>query len=152
MLDVTPPDRRPPMEVLVQSEGQGWLVPRFAPPPWEKIVPEIWRITDEADSRWVLPRLRPTPFGHFAESVRRKSAAAEKLPRTYIRCAQRPNAVFNRHAEAARQTPGWRFREPKISARPCLAHPPYHSTKDDDIGDCASRHHYQQSPGPTHCS
>jgi pimeloyl-ACP methyl ester carboxylesterase len=71
MLDLTPPDRRPPMEALVQNEGKGWLVPRFAPPPWEKIVPEVWRITDEADLRWVLPRLRPTPFGHFKEPVHR---------------------------------------------------------------------------------
>jgi hypothetical protein len=51
------------------TEGQGWLVPRFAPPPWKKLVPETWRITDEADQRWVLPRLRPTPFGHFKEAV-----------------------------------------------------------------------------------
>jgi len=123
MLDIIPPDRRPPMEALVQSEGQGWLVPRFAPPPWEEIVPEIWRITDEADRRWILPRLQPTPFGHFAEPVHRKNAAAEKLPRTYIRCAQWPNAVFDRHAEAARQTPGWRFRELATSHLPYITHP-----------------------------
>jgi hypothetical protein len=48
MLDLIPPDRRPPMEALVQKEGQGWLVPRFAPTPWERIVPAplrrvIWR-------------------------------------------------------------------------------------------------------------
>jgi pimeloyl-ACP methyl ester carboxylesterase len=123
MLDLIPPDRRPPMEALVQNEGQGWLLPRFAPPPWEKFVPEAWRITDEADLRWVLPRLRPTPFGHFKEPVHCKNAAAEKLPRTYIRCVRWPNAVFDRHAEAARRTPGWRYRELATSHLPYVTHP-----------------------------
>jgi pimeloyl-ACP methyl ester carboxylesterase len=35
MLDVIPPDRRPALEAFVQKEGSGWLLPRFAPPPWE---------------------------------------------------------------------------------------------------------------------
>ena len=123
MLDLMPPDRRPPMEALVQNEGQGWLLPRFAPAPWEKFAPEAWRITDEADLCWVLPRLRPTPFGHFKEPVHRKNAAAEKLPRTYIRCVQWPNAVYDRHAEAARRTPGWRYRELATSHLPYVTHP-----------------------------
>ena len=38
MLDVIPPDRRPALEAFVQKEGDGWLLPRFAPPPWEKLV------------------------------------------------------------------------------------------------------------------
>ena len=97
-------------------------VPRFAPPPWEKFVPQAWRITDEADLRWALPRLRPTPFGHFKEPVRRQNAAAEKLPRTYIRCVQWPN-VYDRDAEAARQTPGWRYRELASSHLPYITHP-----------------------------
>jgi pimeloyl-ACP methyl ester carboxylesterase len=123
MLDLVPPDRRPLMEMLVQKEGQGWLLPRFAPPPWEKFVPEAWRITDEADLRWALPRLNATPFGHFKEPVHRKNAAAEKLPRTYIRCVQWPNAVFDRYAEAARQTAGWRYRELATSHIPYITHP-----------------------------
>ena len=36
-------------------------------------MPEAWRITDEADLRWVLPRLSATPFGHFKEPVHRKT-------------------------------------------------------------------------------
>ena len=43
MLDIIPAERRPLMEALVQKEGSGWLLPRFAPPPWEKFVPEAWR-------------------------------------------------------------------------------------------------------------
>jgi hypothetical protein len=49
--------------------------------------------------------------------------AAEKLPRTYIRCLQWPNAVYDRHAEAARQTPGWRSRELATSHLPYITHP-----------------------------
>ena len=123
MLDIIPPDQRPRMEALVQQEGEGWLVPRFAPPPWEKLVPEIWRITDEADQRWVLPRLRPTPFGHFKEAVSLKNAAAETLPRTYVRCLQWPNAVYDRYAEAAQRTPGWRYRELATPHLPFITHP-----------------------------
>jgi pimeloyl-ACP methyl ester carboxylesterase len=123
MLDLIPADRRPAMEALVQKEGQGWLLPRFAPPPWEKFVPQAWHITAEDDLRWILPRLKPTPFGHFNEPVRRTNALAEKLPRTYIRCVQWPNAVFDRHAEAARRTTGWRYRELATSHLAFITHP-----------------------------
>ena len=122
MLDIIRPEQRPAMETLVQQEGQGWFVPRFAPPPWEKLVPG-WGITDEADQRWVLPRLRPTPFGHFKEAVSRKNAAAEKLPRTYIRCVHWQNSVYDRYAEAAQRTPGWRHRELATSHLPFITHP-----------------------------
>ena len=40
LLDIIPPERRPVMESLVRTEGQGWLLPRFAPRPWEKFLPE----------------------------------------------------------------------------------------------------------------
>ena len=72
MLDVIPPDRRSALEAFVQQEGDGWLLPRFAPPPWEKLVTETWQVTERVDLEWILPRLRPTPFGHFKEPVTRK--------------------------------------------------------------------------------
>ncbi len=71
----------------------------------------------------VLPRLNATPFGHFKEPVHLKNAAAEKLPRTYIRCVQWPNAVFDRYAETARQTAGWRYREFATSHISYITHP-----------------------------
>jgi pimeloyl-ACP methyl ester carboxylesterase len=111
MLDIIPPERRPVMEKLVQTEGHGWLLPRFAPAPWETFARESWRITDEADLRWMLPRLAPTPFGHFRDPVRRRNPQAETAPRTYIRCVGWPNASFDRYAEAARRGAGWRYRE-----------------------------------------
>ena len=111
MLDIIPPERRPVMEKLVQTEGYGWLLPRFAPAPWETFARESWRISDEADLRWMLARLAPTPFGHFRDPVRRRNPRAETVPRTYIRCVGWPNASFDRYAEAARRGAGWRYRE-----------------------------------------
>jgi pimeloyl-ACP methyl ester carboxylesterase len=103
MLDVISPDRRPALEALVQKEGGGWLLPRFAPPPWKKLVTETWQVTEDADLDWILPRLRPTPFGHFREPVQRRNPAAERLPRTYIR-TQWPHPGLDRYARAANET------------------------------------------------
>jgi pimeloyl-ACP methyl ester carboxylesterase len=111
VFDLVAPDRREALERLVASEGQGWLVPRFAPPPWETIVREMWGVTDSDDVRWMVERLVPTPVGHFKDPVRRTNAAAEKLPHTYVRCRQFKNARFDVHAEMARRTAGWQYRE-----------------------------------------
>ena len=111
VFDLVTPDRRKTLEGLVESEGQGWLLPRFAPPPWETIVRDMWGVTDNDDVRWMLERLRPTPVGHFKDPVRRTNPAAEKLPRAYVRCRQFPNPRFDMHAEMARRTVGWRYRE-----------------------------------------
>jgi pimeloyl-ACP methyl ester carboxylesterase len=123
LLDIIPPERRAAMERLVASEGGGWLLPRFATPPWETFVRESWRITGEADLRWVLPRLVPTPFGHFRDPVRRRNPRAETVPRTYIRCLDWPNASFDRYAEAARRSPAWTWRGLSASHLPYITQP-----------------------------
>jgi pimeloyl-ACP methyl ester carboxylesterase len=122
LLDIIPAERRPVMETMVQKDGAGWLLPRFAPPPWEKFLPEAWQITDKADLDWVLPRLRPTPFGHFTKPVQRKNPATRKLLRTYIRC-QWPNASFDRYAEVARNSADWRYRDLAASHISYVTHP-----------------------------
>jgi pimeloyl-ACP methyl ester carboxylesterase len=111
MMDVIPANRRQGIEARVQAEGKGWLLPSLAPVPWDQFLREAWGVTDEADRRWMAARLGPTPFKHFKDSVRRTNAAAEKLPRTYIRCLQWPNPMYDRYAETARRTAGWRYRE-----------------------------------------
>jgi pimeloyl-ACP methyl ester carboxylesterase len=111
VLDLVTPERRQMMEELVQSEGHGWLLPRFAPPPWETIVRDMWGVVDSGDVRWMLERLVPTPAGHFRDPARRTNPAAQKLPRTYIRCRQFKNSRFDMHAEMARRTAGWQYRE-----------------------------------------
>ena len=123
LFDIVPSERRQPMHELVQKEGDGWLVPRFAPPQWEKFVPEAWHITDQSDLRWVLPRLTATPLGHFTEPVRRINTAAERLPRTYIRCTVFPNPIFDRYAEIAQSGAGWQHRELATSHLPFITNP-----------------------------
>jgi pimeloyl-ACP methyl ester carboxylesterase len=75
MLDVIPPDRRPAMEAFVQKEGDGWLLPRFAPPPWEKLVPEAWQVTEGADLDWILPG-----FARHRSATSRSRCGARILP------------------------------------------------------------------------
>jgi pimeloyl-ACP methyl ester carboxylesterase len=62
VLDLITPERRQMMEGLVRTEGNGWLLPRFAPPPWETIVRDMWGVTDQDDVRWMLERRGPTPL------------------------------------------------------------------------------------------
>jgi hypothetical protein len=45
------------------------------------------------------------------------------LPRTYIRCGQWPHAGFDRYADAARRTAGWRCRELAASHIACITQP-----------------------------
>jgi pimeloyl-ACP methyl ester carboxylesterase len=111
VVDLITPERRQMMESLVKTEGDGWLLPRFAPPPWETIVRDMWGVTDEADVRWMLERLGPTPFGHLKDPVRRTNPEAETLPRTYIRFTQFPNPRFDKHAEMAQRAALWQYRE-----------------------------------------
>lgn len=122
LLDLLPPDRRQAFEEFARSEGKGWLLPRFAPLPWEQIVRKIWGVNDDADVQWMLARLVPTPFRHFTEPVQRTNAA-DNLSRTYVRCLQFGHAGFDAHAAMARRTPNWRYREMASPHLPPVTHP-----------------------------
>jgi pimeloyl-ACP methyl ester carboxylesterase len=111
VIDLIAPERRQVLEGLVRTEGDGWLLPRFAPPPWETIVRDLWGVHDEDDLRWMVSRLGPTPFKHFTDPVRRSNPSAEMLRRSYIRCLKFPNPRFDRHAEMARGNALWSYRE-----------------------------------------
>jgi hypothetical protein len=121
--DLIPPPRRPPMKALVDTEGFGWLLPRFAPGPSEQFARQAWQVTDEADLAWMLARLRPTPFGHFTSPIRLVNPAAEQLPKTYIRCDGWPNPTFDRHAQTAEQDPRWRLRHLDSGHLPYITNP-----------------------------
>jgi pimeloyl-ACP methyl ester carboxylesterase len=123
VFDLISPQRRPAMEALVESEGFGWLLPRYAAPPWEQVARQAWQVADEADLRWMLPRLRPTPFGHFTSPVRLANPAAGQLPRTYIRCRGFPHPGFDRYAQTASQDPCWRLRHLDSSHLPYITSP-----------------------------
>ena len=110
VLDLITPERRQMMEALVKAEGNGWLLPRIAPPPWETIVRDMWGVTDAGDVRWLVERLGPTPVGHFRDPLRRTNPAAERLPRAYIRCRQFQRPLFDQYGESAQRNGLWRYR------------------------------------------
>ena len=112
LVDLIPPEGRHSFEARVRAEGDGWHLPSRLPVPWEVAVREDYRVTDEADVRWMVARLGPQPFKTMTEPVRRINPAAAALPRTYVRCTQYASPAFDRFAESARQ-PGsrWRCRE-----------------------------------------
>ncbi|HEX3194863.1 MAG TPA: hypothetical protein VHS30_34285, partial [Streptosporangiaceae bacterium] len=46
VFDLISAQRRPAMEAMVESEGFGWLLPRYAAQPWEEIARQAWQVTD----------------------------------------------------------------------------------------------------------
>jgi pimeloyl-ACP methyl ester carboxylesterase len=106
------PQQRAAMEERVRTEGHGWSLPSLRPGPWEPFLREHWRITDEADLRWIMARLDPHPYATMTEAVRRANPTAAALPRTYVRCALVPHPHFDRFAATAKRAgSGWRYRE-----------------------------------------
>jgi pimeloyl-ACP methyl ester carboxylesterase len=123
-LDLLSTERREALEKLVETEGDGWVVPRFASPPWPVILSgEVWHVTDESDVAWMLARLRPTPLRHFTDPVRAEPGRTDGLARTYIRCSSRPPAPFDIAAASVRSTPGWRCIEIDTPHVPYVTHP-----------------------------
>ncbi len=106
--DQLPPERQAALDRLVETEGDGWLLPRFAPPPWTVIVRDMWQITDQADVDWILPRLRPTPYRHFTDPVHVSDSTLKAIDRVYVRFHRVP-APFDVFAAAARTSAGWRY-------------------------------------------
>jgi hypothetical protein len=95
----------------------------MAAQPWEQFAREAWQVTDEADLTWMLARLRPTPLGHFTSPVRLVNPAAERPPRTYIRCRGWPNPGFDRYALAASQDPRWHCHQLDSGHLPYITSP-----------------------------
>jgi pimeloyl-ACP methyl ester carboxylesterase len=120
--DMIPPDRRAAREQLVASEGDGWLLPRFAAERWEEFVPAAWGITDEASLRWVLSRLRPTPFRHFTDPVELHLSEDQQPRRVYVRCRW-PSPAFDRFAATASASSAWRSEELAFSHLPPITDP-----------------------------
>jgi pimeloyl-ACP methyl ester carboxylesterase len=108
VVDLVPSDRRRAMEALVQTEGDGWLLPRFAATQWEQFIPAAWEVTDESDLSWVLARLCPAPFGHFTEPVRLGLSDADMPPRVYVR-SRWPHPGFDGFAKHAQSSSEWTY-------------------------------------------
>ena len=111
--DLLPPERQAAFDTMVATEGDGWLLPRFAPPPWPVILRELWQVVDDADAEWVLHRLRPTPYRHFTEPLA-PGGDLEGVRRSFVCCSRRPFAgptPFDSFAADAQSNPGWTYRE-----------------------------------------
>jgi len=121
--DLLPPERRVVLEELVRTEGDGWLVPRFAPPPWPVIVRDIWHVTDVGDAEWMLAQLQPTPVRHFTEPVDAPESTLRAMSRVYIRCTQNPAPQFDDAARTAATTQGWTLRTMDTPHLPYITHP-----------------------------
>lgn len=122
--DLLPPERQAALDTMVADEGDGWLLPRFAPPPWPVIIRDLWQVVDEADAEWVLSRLRPTPYRHFTDPVR--LLAPISGDRIYVRCLRSPFAgptPFDSFADTARSTPDWTYREIDAPHVSYITHP-----------------------------
>ena len=111
------------MEALVNTEGDGWLLPRFAPPPWETIVRDMWGVTDDGDVRWLLERLRPTPFGHFNDPANRLIPRQRSCPAPIFVVDDIRALAYDQHAEMAQRTGSWRHRKLTTSHHPAITAP-----------------------------
>jgi pimeloyl-ACP methyl ester carboxylesterase len=107
VVDILPPERRATFDAMVAAEGDGWLLPRFAPPPWDQIVPGRFGVDDTADVEWILARLAPTPYKHFTDPLWLRRADDDSPPRTYIRCSRFSNPAFDRFAHVAQAGAAW---------------------------------------------
>ncbi len=84
--------------------------PGFQPMPVDYITA---RVPDEADRAWLLAKMVPHPIATFAQPVRLRNSAAERLPRSFVFCTEGKEPGFQTIATAAalRKHPGWRYRE-----------------------------------------
>jgi pimeloyl-ACP methyl ester carboxylesterase len=117
-----PPDRWEQLAQLVGVEGDGWLLPRWAPMSWEKIVRDIWQVNDEEKFQWVVSELRPTPLTHFTDPVSLVNTDRLRARRSYIRCRTSP-APFDKPAAIAQNSSDWTYRERPWSHVPFITQP-----------------------------
>jgi pimeloyl-ACP methyl ester carboxylesterase len=103
--DLLPAERVAVFEQAARENGDGWLVPL----PWEGALAG-WGVTDPEDLRWMVPRMTPQPLATFVQPAG-STAAAQRLPRTYAHCTEKPaaDAFAPFAAAAARDGSGWRY-------------------------------------------
>lgn len=81
-----------------------WLLP----PPLSLV-----GITDPAMASVVIPRLQPQPLANWLEPVHLPNGGVSRTPRTYVLAVDPPTEImgYPRHAEAARGSTQWTYRE-----------------------------------------
>ncbi|MFD2421087.1 hypothetical protein [Amycolatopsis pigmentata] len=79
----------------------GWMV---SPEPF--FAPEGLGVVDEADAVWLARRLTAHPLSALADKVV-LSGAADRLPKTYVRCGRLPVPVLENLASSLETQPHW---------------------------------------------
>jgi pimeloyl-ACP methyl ester carboxylesterase len=105
--DFAPPEIVALFHEGARTEGNGYGVPPL---------PGTFGVTDEADLAWVSPRLGLHPLQTKLDPVQVSNPLAERLPRTYIYCADPavPPGVarpFTPFAARLRADPDWCYAE-----------------------------------------
>ena len=105
--DLLPVAMRERFQELARAEGDGWQIPL----PWEGAL-KNWGVSDEADLRWMVPRMTAHPMTTMRDPLP-SARAASRLPRSYLHCLYKPvGDAFAGYAAAARADPDrWRFRQ-----------------------------------------
>ena len=120
IVDMLPPDRRQAVEALVQAEGDGWLWPRFSPRRGgdrPHLVGDRRRGRPGLGAAAAVPDALRALHGADTGARRRRNAAA-----VYIR-TRRPQPAYDRFAQHARSSPGWRLLELDASHIPYVTSP-----------------------------
>lgn len=124
LLDLVDPETRARMLDAARSLGDGWRIPPNPMPP----------DTSEADLAWAIPRRVMQPLKTFEQPIR-LTAAAERLPRTYLYCTRPgPGDVFRQFAQRARSEPGWQYLEVDASHSPHITAPALLAAVLDSVG------------------
>ena len=86
-----------------QAQATGGLLPPFPV--------SQYGVFEEADARWVEPKLVPHPFKTLTTPVRLTNPTALALPRSYVYCNNPAMGFFEAFAERTRTEKGWRYHE-----------------------------------------
>ena len=116
-----PPQFRALVEEQARLKGDGW---RWPLPDLEELR-QYFNLDGigEANERWLLTKSVAHPIKTFAQPLRLTNAAADAIPRTYIRCAADSDGPLPDDVEHARSDPGWGYHELVTGHWPMLSRP-----------------------------
>jgi pimeloyl-ACP methyl ester carboxylesterase len=103
LFDLVAPTARASFEEQARTAGDGWRVPPFSL--------AQWRVTDDADVRWMSPRIGVQPIRTFSEPVRLTRQPPPALARTYLSCTVGRAPHYEAIARRVREHAGWRYHE-----------------------------------------
>ncbi len=86
VLDTEPPESREAFLKIAREQGDGWRLP-----PQQGFL-DRWGLTDPADRSWVWEQLTDMPLLASTEPLSAPTAAARRLPRTFIDLVAPKNA------------------------------------------------------------